>query len=86
MASRTSKGTLVVETFLNLEAEHQEVILTLGILNEDIEYYFGLDSDAFDEERVGRNVCCVLGESTAFAVYHQIADTYAQARGFVTPN
>ena len=57
-----------------------------GVLSEYIEYYLGLDRDAFDGEGLGRNVCCALDKSAAFTVSHEIADVYDQARGSVILN
>ena len=66
--------------FLDLAIESWEVILSLGVLNADVESSFGLDSDAFEREEVertgggGRSVCCVVDEGTVFAVFRQIVD------------
>ena len=56
-----------VDIFLDLAIESREVILSLGVLNADVESSFGLDSDAFEREEVertgeggGRSVCCVV--------------------------
>ena len=37
-----------VEIFLDLAIESREVILSLGVLNPDVESSFGLDSDALE--------------------------------------
>ena len=70
-----------VDIFLDLPIESREVILSLGVLNADVESSFGLDSDAFEREEVertgeggGRNVCCVVDEGTVFAVFRRIVD------------
>ena len=69
-----------VDIFLDLAIESREVILSLGVLNPDVESSFGLDSDAFEREEVertgeggGRSVCCV-DEGTVFAVFRRIVD------------
>ena len=55
-------------------------MLSLGVLNADVESSFGLDSDAFEREEVERtggggwSVCCVVDEGTVFAVFHRIVD------------
>ena len=36
-----------VDIFLDLPIESREVILSLGVLNPDVESTFGLDNDAF---------------------------------------
>ena len=72
------KVILVVDIFLGLAAESREAISSLGVLNSDIEEQFVLDRDALDGEGLGRNVCCALNKSEAFAVSHQIADVYDQ--------
>ena len=46
----------------------------------------GLNSSTFNREGVSRSVCCVQNEGTAFAVFHQLADTYDQTRGLVILN
>ena len=70
-----------VDIFLDLPIESREVILSLGVLNPDVESSFGLDSDAFEREEVertgeggGRSVCCVVYEGTVFAVFRRIVD------------
>ena len=83
---RTLKVILVVDIFLNLAVEYQEVILSPGVLSEYIEYYLGLDRDAFDGEGVSRSVCCALDKNASFAVSHQIADVYDQAHRLVILN
>ena len=67
--------------FLDLAIESWEVILSLGVLNADVESSFGLDSDAFEREEVertgeggGRSVCCAVDEGTVFAVFRRIVD------------
>lgn len=58
-----------VEIFLDLEIESREVILFLGILNEEAELSVRLDSDVSDREDVERKggggdpgVCCAPDE------------------------
>ena len=70
-----------VDIFLDLPIESREVILSLGVLNADVESSFGLDSDAFEREEVeqtgeggGRSVCYVVDEGTVFAVFRRIVD------------
>ena len=41
-----------VDIFLDLAIESREVILSLGVLNADVESSFGLDRDAFEREEV----------------------------------
>ena len=43
-----------VDIFLDLPIESREVMLSLGVLNADVESSFGLDSDAFEREEVER--------------------------------
>ena len=69
-----------VEIFLDLAIESREVMLSLGVLNADVESSFGLDRDAFEREVErtgeggGRSVCCVVDEGTVFAVFRRIVD------------
>ena len=70
-----------VDIFLDLAIESQEVMLSLGVLNPDVESSFGLDSDAFEREEVGRtgeggsrSFCCVVDEGTVFAMFRRIVD------------
>ena len=70
-----------VDIFLDLAIESREVMLSLGVLNADVESSFGLDRDAFEREEVertgeggGRSVCCVVDEGTVFAVFRRIVD------------
>ena len=69
-----------VDIFLDLAIESREVMLSLGVLNPDVESSFGLDSDAFEREEVERtggggwSVCCVVDEGTVFAVFRRIVD------------
>ena len=70
-----------VDIFLDLATESWEVMLSLGVLNADVESSFGLGSDAFKREEVertgeggGRSVCCVVDEGTVFAVFRRIVD------------
>ena len=70
-----------VDIFLDLAIESREVILSLGVLNADVESSFGLDSDAFEREEVERtgegggwSVCCVVDEGTVFPVFRRIVD------------
>ena len=81
---RTLKVILVVDIFLSIAVDSREAISSLGVLNSDIEEQFVLNRYSFDGEGVGRSVCLfVIDESAVFAVFHQIADTYDQARGWV---
>ena len=71
----------VDDIFLDLATESWEVMLSLGVLNADVESSFGLGSDAFKREEVertgeggGRSVCCVVDEGTVFAVFRRIVD------------
>ena len=41
-----------VDIFLDLAIESREVMLSLGVLNADVESSFGLNSDAFEREEV----------------------------------
>ena len=70
-----------VDIFLDLAIESREVMLSLGVLNPDVESSFGLDSDTFEREQVKRtgeggvrSVCCVVDEGTVFAVFCRIVD------------
>ena len=70
-----------VDIFLDLPIESREVILSLGVLNADVESSFGFDSDAFEREEVertgkggGRSVCCMVDEGTGVAVVRRIVD------------
>ena len=70
-----------VDIFLDLAIESREVILSLGVLNPDVESSFGLDSGAFEREEVertgkggGRSVCYVTDEGTVFAMFSRIVD------------
>ena len=70
-----------VDIFLDLSIESREVMLSLGVLNPDVESSLGLDRDAFErekDERTGeggsRSVCCVVDEGTVFAVFRRIVD------------
>ena len=79
---RTLKVILVVDIFLGLAAESREAISSLGVLNSDIEEYLDLiEMHLIEREWV--RVFVVDGERAVFAVFHQIADTYDQARGWV---
>ena len=42
-----------------------------------------IEMHLMEREWVGVFVCIVIDESAVFAVFHQIADTYDQARGSV---
>ena len=70
-----------VDIFLDLPIESREVMLSLGVLNPDVESSLGLDSEAFEREKDertgeggGRSVCCVVDEGTVFAVFRRIVD------------
>ena len=70
-----------VDIFLDLPIESREVMLSLGVLNPDVESSLGLDRDAFErekDERTGeggsRSVCCVVDEGTVFAVFRRVVD------------
>ena len=80
---RTLKVILVVDIFLDLAVESREAISSLGVLNSDIEEYLDLiEMHLMEREWVG---VFVVDKSAVFAVSHQIAGAYGQARGWVIP-
>ena len=71
------KVILIVSTFPDLASEFQKVRLSLGVLSSDVEYYLDLiEMHLIEKEWVGE-FCCVLDESAAFAVFHQMTDADA---------
>ena len=72
---------VVVETFLDLIIEFRDIVLSVGVLVSVKNSTFSLY--LMEREWVGVFVCIVIDESAVFAVFHQIADTYDQARGSV---
>ena len=82
---RTSKVILVVDIFLGLAVESLEAISSLGVLNSDIENNLDL-IEMHLMEREWVRVFVVDGERAVFAVSHQIAGAYSQARGLVILN
>ena len=73
---------VVVETFLDLTIESQELILSLGVVSLVNNSTFSLIEIHLIKRELVR-VFVVDGERAAVEVFHQIADTYDQARGWV---
>ena len=85
---RTLKVILVVDIFLGLAVESLEAISSLGVLNSDIENNLDLIEMHLMEREWVRVFVVDMDddEGAAFAVFHQIADTYDQARGLAILN
>ena len=67
-----------VGIFLHLVVESRDVILSLKVLNAEVELSFVLGSDAFEREEVerigkggARSVCCAPDEGMVFAVFRR---------------